>query len=68
MASKQGLFAAQAVLRHAQISTTSEYDADRKRKIMGGLGAHLSSLPDNVVEIEFKGSPVASKSEGRVAQ
>lgn len=68
LASEQGLFAAQAVLRHAQISTTSEYYTDKKRKITGGLGTHLSPLPYNVVEVEFKAPPVASKSEGRAAQ
>lgn len=43
LASAQGIFAAQSVLRHAQISTTAAYYADKKRTITAGLGAFLSS-------------------------
>lgn len=42
LASKQGIFAAQSVLRHAQISTTAAYYADKKRRITAGLGALLT--------------------------
>lgn len=41
LASSQGIFAAQAVLRHAQISTTAAYYTDKKRRITAGLGALL---------------------------
>jgi integrase len=41
LASEKGIFAAQSVLRHAQISTTSEYYADKKTRITSGLGAFL---------------------------
>lgn len=42
LASEQGIFAAQSVLRHAQISTTAAYYVDRKKKITAGLGRFLS--------------------------
>lgn len=41
LASKHGIFAAQSVLRHAQISTTAAYYADKKQRITAGLGALL---------------------------
>lgn len=68
LASVLGIHAAQTVLRHAQISTTEAYYTDKKRKITGGLGTHLSPLPGNVVEVEFKAPPVAPKCEKEVAQ
>lgn len=49
LASTQGIFAAQSVLRHAQISTTAAYYTDKKRRITAGLGALLSPAADNVV-------------------
>ncbi len=42
LASEQGIFAAQSVLRHAQISTTAAYYTDRKRGITAGLGTLLT--------------------------
>ncbi len=42
LASSQGIFAAQSVLRHAQISTTAAYYTDKKRRITAGLGALLA--------------------------
>jgi len=42
LASQEGIFAAQRVLRHAQISTTAAYYADKKRRITAGLGSLLS--------------------------
>lgn len=44
LASSQGIFAAQSVLRHAQISTTAAYYTDKKRAITAGLGV-LLDLP-----------------------
>jgi integrase len=41
LASAQGIFAAQSVLRHAQISTTADYYTDKKRTITAGLGKLL---------------------------
>ncbi|WP_397382271.1 tyrosine recombinase XerC [Prosthecobacter sp.] len=41
LASTQGIFAAQSVLRHAQISTTAAYYADKKKRITAGLGTLL---------------------------
>jgi integrase len=41
LASTQGIFAAQSVLRHAQISTTAAYYTDKKKRITGGLGSLL---------------------------
>lgn len=48
LASEQGIFAAQRVLRHAQISTTAEYYTDKKRRITAGLGS-LLSRGDNTI-------------------
>jgi integrase len=42
LASSQGIFAAQSVLRHSQISTTAAYYTDKKRRITAGLGALLT--------------------------
>jgi integrase len=41
LASAHGIFAAQSVLRHAQISTTAAYYADKKQRITAGLGGFL---------------------------
>lgn len=41
LASTQGIFAAQSVLRHAQISTTAAYYTDKKKRITVGLGSLL---------------------------
>jgi len=46
LASSQGIFAAQSVLRHAQISTTAAYYTDKKRRITAGLGALLVPPPN----------------------
>ena len=54
LASTQGIFAAQSTLRHAQISTTASYYADKKRRITAGLGALLSPAPETVIEGDFK--------------
>jgi integrase len=43
LASKDGIFAAQSVLRHAQISTTASYYADKKKRITAGLGSLLKN-------------------------
>ncbi len=58
LASQQGIYAAQAVLRHAQISTTAAYYTDKKRRITGGLGALLAIPAENVLAGDF-----ASQSE-----
>lgn len=47
LASTAGIYAAQSVLRHAQVSTTAAYYADKKRKITAGLGALLVAPPPN---------------------
>ena len=41
LANEQGIFAAQQVLRHAHIQTTSRHYADKRRSITAGLGALL---------------------------
>lgn len=43
LANEQGIFAAQQVLRHAHIQTTSRHYADKRRSITAGLGALLES-------------------------
>lgn len=62
LASEQGIFAAQAVLRHAQISTTAAYYTDKKRRISAGLGALLHT---NVPTIEFCSSKPEQIDDGR---
>ncbi len=61
LASTQGIFAAQSVLRHAQISTTAAYYTDKKKRITAGLGALLTANPVNVVEADFKKAQPAPK-------
>lgn len=41
LASHHGIFAAQRVLRHAQIATTAAYYTDKKKRITAGLGRLL---------------------------
>jgi integrase len=60
LASTHGIFAAQSVLRHAQISTTAAYYADKKRRITAGLGALLAPAPANIIEAEFSNKVHAS--------
>ena len=69
LASSQGIFAAQSVLRHAQISTTADYYADKKRTITAGLGSLLKTSADNVTAADFTGTPlpVAPKKRPRRA-
>lgn len=55
LASSQGIFAAQSVLRHAQISTTAAYYTDKKRRITAGLGALLAPHAAAVIEGDFSG-------------
>jgi hypothetical protein len=43
LANEQGIFAAQQVLRHAHIQTTSRHYADKRKSITAGLGALLES-------------------------
>ena len=65
LANKVGIFAAQSVLRHAQISTTAAYYTDKKKRITAGLGALLSANPANIVEADFKSAAAATKSSPR---
>lgn len=53
LASNHGIFAAQSVLRHAQISTTASYYTDKKKRITAGLGGLLATPRDNVVPANF---------------
>jgi integrase len=63
LASSQGIFAAQSVLRHAQISTTADYYADKKRTITAGLGALLVASAHNVTPADFRPAEVVSKAK-----
>lgn len=65
LASTAGIFAAQSVLRHAQISTTADFYADKKRRITAGLGSLLTAPVGNVITAEFKPAEKASKSKRR---
>lgn len=56
LASSHGIFAAQSVLRHAQISTTAAYYADKKQRISAGLGGLLSTPTANVIAGGFTDS------------
>jgi integrase len=68
LASNHGIFAAQSVLRHAQISTTAAYYTDKKKRITAGLGSLLAPAPANVIEAEFtEGEHKAQKNEGRAS-
>jgi len=64
LASTYGIFAAQSVLRHAQISTTAAYYTDKKRRITAGLGSLLAPAPVNVIAAEFTSSEQAVSKEG----
>ena len=61
LASTQGIFAAQSVLRHAQISTTAAYYTDKKRRITAGLGALLAPQAANIVAGSFKPTNAPAK-------
>jgi len=52
LASRDGIFAAQSVLRHAQISTTAAYYTDKKRRITADLGRMLS-IPKRIIKFRF---------------
>ncbi len=57
LASSQGIFAAQSVLRHAQISTTAAYYTDKKQRITARLGTLLKrpqALEDSVATAREK--------------
>lgn len=54
LASEQGIFAAQSVLRHAQISTTASYYTDKKRRITAGLGSLLQGDRTAILEGHFQ--------------
>jgi hypothetical protein len=56
LASKEGIFAAQRVLRHAQISTTAAYYADKKQRISAGLGILLAPPSETVIAGSFGGA------------
>jgi integrase len=69
LASTAGIFAAQSVLRHAQISTTAAYYTDKKRRISAGLGSLLTALaPSNVVEGSFVHEKVPQKPRKRASR
>jgi hypothetical protein len=57
LATEHGIFAAQSVLRHAQISTTAAFYADKKRRITAGLGSYLAPMETNVVNGDFTAPP-----------
>jgi integrase len=48
LASEIGIFAAQQMLRHADIRTTSNHYADKKQRITAGLGSLLSEASSTV--------------------
>jgi len=68
LASKHGIFAAQNVLRHAQISTTAAYYTDKKQRISAGLGSLLSGGGSNVVEGAFDMKPASPTIRKKGAQ
>ncbi|MDZ4288725.1 MAG: tyrosine-type recombinase/integrase [Prosthecobacter sp.] len=68
LASTHGIFAAQSVLRHAQISTTAAYYTDKKRRITAGFGAWLSPAPGNIVKATFtKAEQKAKQAKGKAS-
>ena len=66
LASEQGIFAAQSVLRHAQISTTAAYYADKKRRITAGLGSLLAETVAPVLQGEFTQPSTPPKSKKKL--
>lgn len=66
LANEQGIFAAQSVLRHAQIGTTAEYYVDKKQRITGGLGSFLDSKALKNAE-EGQSRIISSSSHVKVA-
>jgi integrase len=65
LASEQGIFAAQSVLRHAQISTTAAYYTDKKRRITAGLGQLLATASPKVIEGKFAKTQTAKNPRKR---
>lgn len=61
LASEQGIFAAQSVLRHAQISTTAAYYTDKKRRITAGLGSLLATNQNTIPFTNESGAKRKSK-------
>ena len=68
LASTQGIFAAQSVLRHAQISTTAAYYTNKKKRISAGLGVLLTTNAVNVIEADFREQNSASLNTSRLAK
>lgn len=69
LASSQGIFAAQSVLRHAQISTTADYYTDKKRTITAGLGKLLATTAKGkVTKGDFTKPQPAVAGKGRKAR
>ncbi|MEZ5300778.1 MAG: hypothetical protein R3F11_08995 [Verrucomicrobiales bacterium] len=68
IASEQGIYAAQRMLRHRHIGTTAAYYADRKLPITSGLGAFLNQTPENVVDFAADGGGTAQGSGAGSAQ
>ena len=67
LASEQGIFAAQSVLRHAQISTTAAYYVDKKRRITAGLGSFLSAEGQNIISADFVAEEPQSKKKDKLS-
>lgn len=61
LTSNLGIFAAQSVLRHAQIGTTAAYYADKKQRITTGLGSILESRATDSKLVPF--TPTATPGE-----
>lgn len=53
LANSHGIFAAKSMLRHSHISTTAAYYADKKGRIVSGLGSLLPQKPQNIVSADF---------------
>ena len=68
LASTQGIFAAQSVLRHAQISTTAAYYTNKKKRISAGLGVLLTTNAVNVIEADFREQNSPSLDTSRLAK
>ena len=64
LASQDVIFAAQRVLRHAQISTTASYYTDKKRRITAGLGALLTATD---AAIPFPAPTAVKRAPGKPA-
>jgi integrase len=65
MTSRHGIFVASASMRHADISTTTQYYSDRTVKLTAGFGEVFAMDPDPVTPFSAPGSEVHEAKSSR---